>query len=509
MGILLAAIKGDSLDLYYDVVQVDLPKVESRSAYVLVLESFYSVFNREYACCWNLGGPFLMREYFSNIVGGLQSFWKGLSLTFKHMKNKEDLVATLQYPHEKWPVPERNIGFDHSEYNAIRSRLHVDIDDCIGCLQCERACPVDCIKIDTIKPSKDSEIDCGKTSQGTQKKLVVPRFTIDMSECMYCNLCVYPCPEECIYMVGGPNEDKHEIDYEFSQYTRGGLIYEFADATDKDILSAGGDEYIKNRENRKKVIQEGESLKGKEIIPEEEEKKDKANIKKPAASADKPDFTIVNEIEDRMVRGIAKKAFTQKFKQKASFKEIADFIKVSLEEKDKYSSDLDDILKRVSEMAAPKESGSPALKPISTKEITHKTFNDLEDKMQRGTVKKTFLREKKKGLSDLEILKAIRAELKSKEILNDQAKDLLKKLMLQSAKPKAAHKEDSFIFDLRQLNEIEDKMTRGLAKKTYTKSKRDGKNSQDILSDIESELKGSDKLTDDAILVLNKIKESI
>ena len=68
-----------------------------------------------------------MRDYFNNIYVGLRSFWKGLSLTFKHMKNKEELVATLQYPNEKWPIPERNIGFDMSEYNVVRSRLHVEV----------------------------------------------------------------------------------------------------------------------------------------------------------------------------------------------------------------------------------------------------------------------------------------------------------------------------------------------------------------------------------------------
>ena len=176
-----------------------------------------------------------MREYFSNIVGGLQSFWKGLSLTFKHMKNKEDLVATLQYPHEKWPVPERNIGFDHSEYNLIRSRLHVDIDDCISCMQCERACPVDCIKIDAIKPDKENEFDCGITSNDTQKKMIVSRFTIDMSECMYCNLCTYPCPEECIFMTGGPNSSKHPLDYEYSEYDRRNLVFNFAKVTQEEI----------------------------------------------------------------------------------------------------------------------------------------------------------------------------------------------------------------------------------------------------------------------------------
>lgn len=451
-----------------------------------------------------------MKEYFNNIVGGIQSFWKGLSLTFKHMKNKKDLVATLQYPNEKWPIPERNIGFNLSEYNVIRSRLHVDMDDCIGCLQCERACPVDCIKIDTIKPPKESEFDCGKTSFGTQKKLVVPRFTIDMSECMYCNLCVYPCPEECIYMVGGPNEDKHEIDYEFSQYSRDGLIYEFADATDEDILSVGGDEYIKTREERKKRIAAGESLNGTEILPGKEENVSVTASSAPAPSLDKPDFTVVNEIEDRVTRATAKKAFTQKFKEKASFQEISKFVKLSLEENGKYSSNLDDIIKRISEMTAPDstDGGSSESAPAQ-EEMTHKSFNDLENKMQRGIVKKLFIGEKKKGLSDLDILKLIRAELKTKEMLDDQAKELLKKLMLQSVNPKETPKVESDVFDLKKLNDIEDKMTRGLAKKVYTKSKRDGKKSTEILADIESELQSQEKLTGSVDAVITGIRESI
>ena len=146
-------------------------------------------------------GAYILSEYFYNIYDTIKTMVSGMSLTLHHLRKKKDLVATLQYPNEKWPQPDRNIGFENEEYNVIRSRLHVDIDDCIGCLQCERACPVDCIKIDTIKPPKDSDFDCGKTSHDTQKKMIVPRFTIDMSECMYCNLCVYPCPEECIYMV--------------------------------------------------------------------------------------------------------------------------------------------------------------------------------------------------------------------------------------------------------------------------------------------------------------------
>ena len=176
----------------------------------------------------------------------------GMSLTMHHLRNKKDLVATLQYPNEKWPLPERNIGFDHQDYNVIRSRLHVDIDDCIGCLKCERVCPVDCIKIETVKVEKGTDIPdiqhTGITSKGTKKALLVQRFDIDMTECCYCNLCVYPCPEECIYMTGGPNSHKHPIDYEFSQFDRGDMIYRFAkDVSDEQVDKITGDKNEKSK----------------------------------------------------------------------------------------------------------------------------------------------------------------------------------------------------------------------------------------------------------------------
>ena len=68
--------------------------------------------------------------------------------------------------------------------------------------------------------------------------------------------------------------------------------------------------------------------------------------------------------------------------------------------------------------------------------------------------------------------------------------------MLQSVKPKTEAKSSDDIFDLKQLNGIEDKMTRGLAKKIYIKSKREEKKSSEILTDIENELQDADKITD-------------
>ena len=174
-----------------------------------------------------------MSKYFYDIWSSIFSSMIGMGITLKHMFLIRKGNVTLQYPEEKWPRPDRNIGFEHEDYNVIRSRLHVDMDDCIGCLKCARACPVDCIKIDIIKVPKGSDI--GTTSNDTKKRLLVPRFDIDMTECMYCNLCVYPCPEECIFMTGGPNSPKHPIDYEFSEYNREGLIYKFATVTEEEV----------------------------------------------------------------------------------------------------------------------------------------------------------------------------------------------------------------------------------------------------------------------------------
>ena len=174
-----------------------------------------------------------MKRYFTDIWVTLTTILGGMGITLVHLIRARNDNVTLQYPEERWPRPERNIGFEHSNYNVIRSRLHVDMDDCIGCLKCERACPVDCIKIETEKaPNRGEDIKdiqhIGITTNGTRKAMVVTRFDIDMTECCYCNLCTYPWPEECIFMTGGPNAKKHPIDYEFSEPDRSDLIYRFA-----------------------------------------------------------------------------------------------------------------------------------------------------------------------------------------------------------------------------------------------------------------------------------------
>ncbi len=150
-----------------------------------------------------------MKTYFLNTWQAIITVLTGMKITFRHMFVPN---VTIQYPSVKMPMPERS-----------RNRLYVDMDDCIGCDQCARACPVNCITIETVKSVPGD--DLGVTSNGKKKALWVTRFDIDIAKCCFCSLCVYPCPTECIKMTDA---------YEYSEYNRENLIYKFSTLTEKE-----------------------------------------------------------------------------------------------------------------------------------------------------------------------------------------------------------------------------------------------------------------------------------
>ena len=52
-----------------------------------------------------------MSRYFANIYDTVNTLWTGMRITWRHMINIKRDNVTLQYPEERWPRPERNIGF--------------------------------------------------------------------------------------------------------------------------------------------------------------------------------------------------------------------------------------------------------------------------------------------------------------------------------------------------------------------------------------------------------------
>lgn len=106
-------------------------------------------------------------------------------------------------------LPDSN-GFYESRLSTkiadrYRGILNVDIEICTACLACSRACPIDCIQIDSTKVGKELKLD---------------RFDIDIALCMYCGLCSVPCPTGAIH---------HTKEFEASTTDFPDLIRRFVD----------------------------------------------------------------------------------------------------------------------------------------------------------------------------------------------------------------------------------------------------------------------------------------
>ncbi|WP_019988346.1 4Fe-4S dicluster domain-containing protein [Rudanella lutea] len=163
-------------------------------------------------------------SYFQDIKDGIRTTLKGLSITARHLREATESrkplavasdnyfeqqtgLVTVQYPHEKLPIPDNG-----------RYRLHNEIDDCIVCDKCAKVCPVDCITIDAIKATEE----VGRASDGSPIRLYAATFDIDMAKCCYCGLCTVVCPTECLTM---------EKTFDYSEFELGKLTYGFANLT--------------------------------------------------------------------------------------------------------------------------------------------------------------------------------------------------------------------------------------------------------------------------------------
>jgi len=147
-----------------------------------------------------------VREYFHNISQTVRTILIGMRISLKYCFAK---TVTLQYPDVAPALQPRFRGIHFFE-----------IEKCIACDLCAKACPVDCIYIEKSGPRKIDK------ATGIAVGGAMTRYAIDYAKCMFCALCVDPCPTDCIHMG-----NLHDM----SGYDRESMIVEFTDLAEKGL----------------------------------------------------------------------------------------------------------------------------------------------------------------------------------------------------------------------------------------------------------------------------------
>jgi formate hydrogenlyase subunit 6/NADH:ubiquinone oxidoreductase subunit I len=119
-----------------------------------------------------------VREISEGVETTLVGMKTTASFAAENWGGKASGAMTREYPAEQPVLTER-----------FRGHLFNNVDDCISCKLCAKACPVDCFVIDT--------------ERNAENKLRASRFDIDLTKCIYCGLCTRACPTDCLTMEGG------------------------------------------------------------------------------------------------------------------------------------------------------------------------------------------------------------------------------------------------------------------------------------------------------------------
>ena len=129
------------------------------------------------------------------LIKDIKALVVGLGITGKHLGRH---AITIQYPEERWPMPERSRGIVVLLSDKETGKLN-----CTGCLLCEKACPTGAIRIEAPRDEK--------------KKRHLKSFVVDHGLCCFCGLCEEACNFAAIKMAGK---------YEFSTENKDDLIWD-------------------------------------------------------------------------------------------------------------------------------------------------------------------------------------------------------------------------------------------------------------------------------------------
>lgn len=140
----------------------------------------------------------------------LPALWGGFTVTVRHFFSKK---VTMQYPEEKWVVPE---GYRGAPYLV---RDQDGNTKCVSCQLCEFVCPPKAIRIMPPGPN-------GPPADRLNAEKIPLEFEINMLRCIFCGYCQEVCPEEAIFLMK---------DYSLTGYTREEMIY-----NKEKLLKLGG-----------------------------------------------------------------------------------------------------------------------------------------------------------------------------------------------------------------------------------------------------------------------------
>jgi NADH-quinone oxidoreductase subunit I len=156
-----------------------------------------------------------------NPLKGIRELVRGLQIAGKHLGRH---AITIQYPEERWTMPERSRGIV-----VLLSDKETGELNCTACMLCEKACPTAAIRIDAPRDEK--------------KKRHLKQFIVDHGLCCFCGLCEEACNFSAIKMA---------TKYEFSSESKDDLVWDI-----KKLQEVGRDvPYIDTRKKKKEAAKE-------------------------------------------------------------------------------------------------------------------------------------------------------------------------------------------------------------------------------------------------------------
>lgn len=153
---------------------------------------------------------------------------KSLAQTLRTARRKP---VTIQFPTVHKPVPAAAKGIPLLTWDHETDSMF-----CIGCHQCERFCPVECITVvmdeknPRFRPKDHDENACPeKLATGTcphtsPRRTAAEAFYIDEARCMRCNICVEVCPTDKTYGQKAIVLDNTHLTWELAVVDRTQLV---------------------------------------------------------------------------------------------------------------------------------------------------------------------------------------------------------------------------------------------------------------------------------------------